>query len=224
MLRKIAKRYSSGSRGKRALLLRQVISLRPEDRVLDLGGGDGSHLHGIFPEHSNVTIADINASELDAAKNKFSYSTVRLHENFSRLPFEDNEFDLVFCSSVIEHVTGPKASIAWTRDGRLFEESANKHQKWFANEIRRIAKCYFVQTPYRYFLIESHTWLPGLIVFLPRPWLVSLIRFTNTFWPKKTSPDWRLLTVTEFRELFAGCDIKLEKSFALTKSMMAIKS
>ena len=73
-------------------------------------------------------------------------------------------------------------------------------------------------------MIESHSWLPGVIVFLPRPALVRLLRFTNQFWPKQTAPDWRLLTIDEFSQMFPDADIERERSFGLVKSLMAIKA
>ncbi|HTW43755.1 MAG TPA: class I SAM-dependent methyltransferase [Solirubrobacteraceae bacterium] len=63
------------------------------------------------------------------------------------LPFADHEFDLAYCSSVIEHVP-PERRAA------------------FAAELRRVARGWFVQTPARSFPIEPHSllafahWLP----------------------------------------------------------------
>ncbi len=58
------------------------------------------------------------------------------------LPFADGEFDLVYCSSVIEHV--PPASRAA-----------------FAAELRRVGRCWLVQTPAYSFPLEPHSLLPG---------------------------------------------------------------
>ena len=110
------------------------------------------------------------------------------------------------------------------KENRLFSELAFKYQLFFANEIRRISKRYFVQTPYKYFLIESHTWLPFIIVLLPRELQIRLIDFlNNTKWPKKTSPDWNLLTVKDMKMLFPDAQIILEKSLLITKSIIAVK-
>ena len=224
MLKKIAGHYSTRARAKRAKLLTEHIMVRPEDRVLDLGGGTGNHFHSIFPDHRKVVIADVLEDDLKLAREKYGYDTVRLPDDNERLPFGDKEFDVVFCSSVLEHVTGPKDEVEWTKDGAHFEAVGRKHQSAFAIEIRRIAKRYYVQTPYRYFIIESHSWLPGVIVFLPRPVLVHLLRFMNKFWPKQTSPDWRLLTMGEFSQMFPDATIEREKSLGFVKSLMAIKA
>ncbi len=46
------------------------------------------------------------------------------------LPFKDKSYDIVFSNSVIEHV------------GNL------EKQKQFADEVQRVGKSYFIQTPY----------------------------------------------------------------------------
>lgn len=155
----------------------------------------------------------------ERARTQYGFQT-KLLDAGDRLPFDDNEFDIVFCSSVIEHVTGPKEEILALSDGQTFEDIATKHQEQFAREIRRISKGYFVQTPYRHFPIESHSWLPSLVVYLPRQALQAILCFTNTFWPKKTHPDWQLLTKTQMRSLFPDAEISLENICGLTKSIV----
>ncbi len=65
-----------------------------------------------------------------------------------RLPFADGEFDLAYCSSVIEHVSPAERAA-------------------FAAELRRVARGWYVQTPARSFPVEPHAllpfahWLPG---------------------------------------------------------------
>ena len=58
------------------------------------------------------------------------------------LPFADGEFDLVYCSSVIEHVPPARRAA-------------------FAAEIRRVGRGWFVQTPAWSFPLEPHSLLPG---------------------------------------------------------------
>ena len=199
-----------------------MLSPRPEDRILDLGGHDGSHLGSIIPFRENVTIADIATEPLERAK-AAGFQTMLLDES-GAIAAPDGAFDIVFCSSVIEHVTVPKSRLAEYRSTRAFEQAAFAHQLELASEIRRVGKRYFVQTPYRYSPVESHTWLPGVVVLLPRRILMSLIRRLNRFWPKTTEPDWNLLTVRDMRRLFPDAQIVKERTFGLTKSLMAIKA
>jgi len=151
----------------------------------------------------------------------YGYTPVLIPEDGS-LNFPDRFFDIVFCSSVIEHVTVPKSEIYRIRSGGEFNEIASQHQEMFADEIRRLGKGYYVQTPNRWFLIESHSWLP-FVGWLPRPMQIAVINFFNKFWVKKTYPDFLLLEQKGFSSLFPDAEIVPEKSMGMVKSWMAIK-
>jgi hypothetical protein len=224
-VRAIEARYSAKTRARRAALLTKHIKLRPDDIVLDLGGGAGDHFHSVFPDHKRVVIADIMEDQLKLARKRYGYDTMQLRGEDVTLPFSDKQFDVVFCSSVIQYIIGPKYRIE-AMNGADFDQAARRYQCMFAGEIRRIAKKYYVQTPYKYFIIESHSWLPGIIVFLPRHMLVRLLRLTRTFrfWPTRAIPNWRLLTIGEFSKMFPDATIEREWSFGFVKSLMAIKT
>lgn len=176
----------------------------------------------MIPYRTNVYVADIRSEALTKAQQQFGFNTVLIDESGS-IDFPDGFFDIVFCSSVIEHVTGRKEDVRRFRTNREFFDAAYERQCRFANEIRRLGERYFVQTPNKYFPIESHTWLPMFIVLAPRTWQIAAIDFFNKWWPKKTSPDWNLLTEGKMRDLFPEAEIVLEKVFGFTKSIMAIK-
>jgi len=223
MLKRIKDIYSNNARKKRAQLFRNLLLPKEQDKILDLGGGNGNHINMIL-ENSNkydVTVADILEDDLKQAREKFNFRTVQLKEGM-KLPFKDREFDIVFCNSVIEHVTIQKNLIWKEKDKKKFEQDSLIQQKLFADEVRRISKSYFVQTPNKYFLIESHSWLPFVIVFLPRNIQIFIIKFFNKFWFKKTTPDWNLLTHRIFNDFFPEAEILEEKSIGLTKSLIAI--
>jgi len=223
MLRALFSQFSAKHREKRGRLFQTLLRPTEGDRILDLGGGRGDHFAAICPLRKNVIIADYSANDLATAHSRYGFKTIEL-DGSKRLPFADQEFDIVFCSSVIEHVTGPKDRVITLLNGHEFEKMAEETQAIFASEIRRISKRYFVQTPYRYFIIESHSWLPVLIVFLPRRLQVACLRFFGRFWPKATEPDWHLLTITEMRRLFPDAQIVRERWCFLTKSIIAAKS
>ncbi|MCB0634875.1 MAG: hypothetical protein KDD15_34320, partial [Lewinella sp.] len=81
-----------------------------------------------------------------------------------------------------------------------------------------------VQTPNKYFIIESHSWLPGFIAWIPRSMQIRLIRFFNKFWAKETAPDWHLLTYRQMQQLFPDATIYRERRFGFTKSLIAVKT
>ena len=221
MLRKLFKRFSAHAQRKRAALLMSRIQLSRNAQIIDLGGNDGGQVARLFPHWKNVTICDLSEAALAKARER-GFMTIQADAT-EGVPVADSEFDFCFCSSVIEHVTGPKAEMRTMNDGRAFKEAALTHQLAFAAEIRRISRSYFVQTPHPLFPIESHTWLPGPILLLPRAWLLSLVKFTNTFWPKKAAPDWNLLSRKDMARMFPDAEIVTERFWGLPKSLIAIQ-
>jgi len=135
-----------------------------------------------------------------------------------QLPFGNQSFDIVFSNSVIEHVGSPEA------------------QARFANEIQRVARRYWVQTPNRWFPLEPHLLTPFLH-YLPRAWQAPLARHW-TVWDAVERPapdrrefyiehylrDIRLLAASDMAKLFPGANIRRERSLGLTKSLIAVKS
>ena len=225
ILARLQQAVAKRSRRERAALFFSLLAPSPDARVLDLGGGRGSHLTAHYAQLRDVWIADMNRDALAYAKREFGYRTILLNGN-ERLPIEDNGFDIVFCSSVIEHITGPKEQAVplFKSDSRRFSQLAFEHQKRFAQEIRRTGRSYFVQTPYRYFPVEVHSWLP-LAGFLPTPWQWLAIRTVGRLWrPMREVPDWHLLTEHEMRALFPDAEIHREKVWLFTKSLIAVRA
>lgn len=125
--------------------------------------------------------------------------------------FSDNEFAVAFSNSVIEHLGSATA------------------QQRMADEIRRVGRRYFVQTPNRFFPLEPHFLFPGF-QFLPieaRTWMVS--RFSVGWYPRipdraearREVASIRLLTEREFSRMFPGARIHRERLLGLTKSFVA---
>jgi SAM-dependent methyltransferase len=113
------------------------------------------------------------------------------------LPFSDGEFDLAYCSSVIEHVP-PERRAA------------------FAAEVKRVARRWFVQTPARSFPIEPHSLLPGA------HWLPPGLR--RFYWRLGVTGGWEqieLLSRGEFEELF-GAPALAERFGPFVKSWVCI--
>jgi len=213
------------ARAKRARVFRSNFNITAAMRILDIGSEDGSSIAtvlnstGAHPKH--VYIADIDADMVKKGEQQFGFVPVVIPES-GRLPFDDGFFDIVYCSSVIEHVTVPKAEVWSITDDEKFRSRARQRQLVFAQEIRRLGKRYFVQTPNKWFPVESHTWLP-FVGYLSRSWQLRVLSFSNRYWVKRTNPDWYLLTAAELRALFPDAVIEHEKFLGLTKSLMAIK-
>lgn len=221
-VRQLAYAYSRRARRNRDRIFLDSLNPRLGDRILDLGGEDGSHIAQALSFREGVVVADISAEALKRASDIYGFETLLLDET-GRIPEPDGSFDIVFCSSVIEHVTVNKEDVETYSTNATFARAALERQKLLAQEVRRVGKAYFVQTPNKYFLLESHSWLPGLIVFLPRRSQIRLLRLMNRWWPKKTEPDWHLLTHHEMHRLFPEARILRERSLGMTKSIMAVK-
>jgi len=225
MISRLFRLFSKRAREKRAELFRRSFTLDETTRILDIGSETGANIHAVLkgtrvrPE--NVYIADIQARLIDMGATCYGYVPVHVQEA-GPLPFPDQFFDIVYCSSVIEHVTLPKGSVWHEWSGRRFREVSRLRQKEFAAEIRRLGKRFFVQTPYRHFPIEPHSWLP-FAAWLPRWALIPVLRLANYAWVTQPVPDWHLLDRGEMTELFGDARIMEEKSFGLTKSLMAVK-
>jgi SAM-dependent methyltransferase len=223
---KLFQNFSSQARAKRAELFRNSFVLDDTTKILDLGSESGSNINAILIDtnvkHENVYIADIDSTAVNKGHTEYGFVPVLIDES-EKLPFEDRFFDIVFCSSVIEHITVPKADVWSIRSGREFKVKSLHRQREFSREIERIGKQYFVQTPYKHFPIESHTWLP-FIAWLPRWLLIPVLRLSNRYWLKKTTPDWYLLDKKLMRQFFRCAEIRVEKKFGLTKSLIAIRS
>jgi SAM-dependent methyltransferase len=219
-------RFRTASRRRRAALFKSLFPLAPETRILDLGGANGTYAHALLADTvvrpCNVCVADIEEAPIRDAASSFGYTPVLL-EQTRPLPFADGAFDIVLCSSVLEHVTVPSADIWRVRSTSAFRARAVEAQRRFAAEIRRVAKGYFVQVPYRGFPIETHTWLP-LVSYLPRPWQIGIIAVANRIWIKKTEPDFYLPTAAEMAEYFPGAHVLCETVLNLTKSLIAVRT
>jgi SAM-dependent methyltransferase len=213
------------ARSRRASIFRRAFDITPNTRILDIGSDDGSAiaqvLEGTPVRPSNVYIADISADRVAAGQRRYGFVPVPIPES-GRLPFEAGHFDIVYCSSVIEHVTVPKEAVWEVRSGREFRQRAERRQREFAQEIRRLGKAYYVQTPNKWFPIESHTWFP-FVGFMPRRLQIGAISLINRWWVKGTSPDWLLLTARDMRDLFPDAEVCRERFLGLTKSIMAIR-
>jgi SAM-dependent methyltransferase len=225
-LKKIIWSVSNKNRQKRAEIFRGSFDFDEATKILDIGSESGENinlaLRGTKVLPGNVYIADINGDEINKGKDKFGFQPVLIYE-LNELPFEDKFFDIVYCSSVIEHVTVPKEKVWEIVSESEFQKKAWEKQKLLAREINRVGRQFFVQTPARGFPIETHTWLP-FVGYLSRPLQIKVMTLTNKFWIKEAIPDFNLLDEKQMAELFPDAEIVFEKKFGFVKSIMAIKS
>lgn len=79
--------------------LARILSPNEQMRVLDVGGR-GAKLQWFFPENTNYTI-------LDAAPGTADEDCEYVQGNAQKIPFSDNNFDIVVSTDMIEHIDKP---------------------------------------------------------------------------------------------------------------------
>jgi hypothetical protein len=191
-------------------------------RILDVGGTDLNWRIIDQPARVillNTTIPEegydpgLLAEYADASTPARSVSVEYVLGDGKSVPFADREFDICFSNSTIEHLF------------RLDE------QRRFANEVRRVGRGVWVQTPARSFPFETH-WLSPFVHWLPKSWQRRIGRnFTVWGWMLRPSTEGvaqlvdelRLLSYREMQELFPDCEIRRERFLGLTKSYIAVR-
>ena len=178
-----------------------------EIRILDVGGtADFWRVMGFEASRVQVTLMNRSAPETGSGSMRSIVGDARDMRGLG-----NQEFDVVFSNSVIEHVGG-------------FAEQAA-----MASEVRRVGKRYFVQTPNRFFPIEPHFLVPGF-QFLPLRVRARLHASRDLGWWKKAASydaamaevsTIRLLSERDVRRLFPQAQVFKERFWGLTKSFVA---
>jgi SAM-dependent methyltransferase len=93
------------------------LSVRPGERLLDAGCGEGRHCFGALERGAQVVGLDLDRDSLKLAARPLSNRARELdsfgamiHGNTFALPFADESFDKVICSEVMEHVHDYRAA------------------------------------------------------------------------------------------------------------------
>lgn len=164
-----------------------LTGLTPDARILDVGCGR----LGLRALEPTLDITGIDIDEQPGYPGPFVCA-----DPTEGLPFADGEFDLVYCSSVIEHVAPIDRAV-------------------FAAELRRVGRAWFVQTPSRSFPIEPHALLP-FVHWLPR-------RLRRAYWrlgAADAAEEIALLSRRELESLFG--EAQAERLGPLVKSWVCV--
>lgn len=201
-------------RRKRSARFMRLLSRLPPGaivRILDIGGTCHfweTSVGAMDPDRVHMTLLNLEPTRLPDHAVAFS----ALVGNALDLPFRDEAFDIVFSNSVIEHMG--------SREG----------QQRMADEVRRVGKRFYIQTPSLWFPLEPHSHIPGF-QFWPRLLRAVAIRTgTVHYFPGKptlrdcltVSDSTILLTRKGVQALFPAAHIYTERLFGIVKSYTAV--
>lgn len=217
---RLQKRLSDRFRGARDVDLRNFIlaersRIQGTFRILDVGGRADywARVGFDFLDHHDIDILCINytETELYASNDKHARLTARVGDARA-LDFPDNNFHFVHSNSVVEHV------------GNFADKRA------FANEVRRLAPAYYVQTPYYWFPIDPHWPRFPLFHWLPLSWRQKLLRRYGLGWggpcrdidhAMRDLEGTVLLDWSMMETLFPDSRLRPERFLLLPKSIIA---
>jgi SAM-dependent methyltransferase len=187
-LARLASPLAARARARRHSRFFPLARLEPGARVLDVGCGR----IGLRALEPALDITGVDIAEPDEYPGPFVQADAS-----EGLPFAEDEFDLVYCASVIEHVPPVR------RDA-------------FAAEVRRVGRGWFVQTPAWSFPIEPHSLLPAA------HWLPVGLR--RPYWRLGAARGWEqvsLLRRGEIEELFG--QTRAERIGPIAKSWVCVR-
>ena len=203
--------YTPGSLGYRARAKRFRMLVRRfpefgEMHVLDVGGDvrDWKSHPSVRPAHVTIlSPGDVMLKEPEPWMTPLKADAC----DAGTMP---KGFDLVYSNSVIEHLGGPY------------------RRRQFAENVLQAAPHCWVQTPYRYFMLEPHLMFPGF-QFLPlamqarvaKRWPLAVPHNRPELDPVRYCLEHDLLTKAELRLLFPQAEILHERAAGMTKSLIA---
>lgn len=189
---------------------RLTASLPRPLTIMDIGGTNEFWERCGWTERDDVTITTVNLFEQEQ---RFENVIPTVGDATDLSQFDDDEFDLVFSNSVIEHLI-------------TFEA-----QMGMAAEVRRTGKAYWVQTPNFWFPMEPHFLTPGWH-YLPTAVRIKILQRRGVGWmghcpdyedAKRAVEEVRLMRRSELQRLFPEARLIPERFGGLVKSWTAIR-
>lgn len=193
-------------------LIREILMIEKINsiKIADVGGSYRYWLVFPFEEFKditfNITLINIEEKRFYETRsfNNVTFTT-QVGDGCNLKEIANQEFHLSHSNSVIEHVG------SW-------EDIKN-----FRDELLRIGKYFFIQTPNYWFPMEPHYFLP-FIHFFPRPVHTKLLMvLKNRSFDRATSNfhENRMLSRNEFNFLFPDAHLITERFLLLPKSFIA---
>jgi SAM-dependent methyltransferase len=181
------------SRAKKALKIERLLGLHARYaenettiRMLDVGTGSGGIAH-YFATHPTLKCQVDAVDTADNRKLRGGFSFQRVDD--TRLPFQDEVFDVVISNHVIEHV------------GKAPE------QKRHLAELKRVLRhdgMIYLAVPNRWMLVEPH-YQVAFLSWLPSTWRTSYLRWRG----KGDYYDCEPLTLRQLENFAKDADLEM---------------
>jgi SAM-dependent methyltransferase len=189
--------------------VKKLVEMYPNLRemsVLDVGGRP--IIWELLAQECDIRPEKLVLLNTESEEESFD-SYERVIGDGRHLPYADNAFDLVFSNSVIEHVGNETDKIA------------------FAQECLRVGKNIYIQTPNRWFPIETHL-VTLFIHWFPQEWFSKLsflsIRFLFLLSNRQQFQDIvsgiQLVDKQQLKTFFPKRNIITERFFGIAKSFI----
>jgi hypothetical protein len=182
------------------------MPLKKGSRIIDFGGLPD--LWEMLELELDITLINLPSAFLETSSSlsrKYHFVEADVSKDLS---FKDYEFDIAFSNSVIEHV------------GDL------KRQEKFAENFRRVAPNYWVQTPSIWFPIEAHCNLPFWWFYpesLKQLWFDRWERKGHDFLLTQMKST-RVLLLSQLKKLFPDSQVYVESFLGFQKSYSLFRS
>jgi hypothetical protein len=194
-------------------LIRDVHARKGRCRIIDIGGRAeywAPAAECLAACKAHITVVNLENTRPNAGP-LFDF---RYGDACHLSDYEDGAFDLAHSNSLIEHVGD------WSRMRRC------------ADEVRRVAESYYVQTPYFWFPLEPHFrvpffhWLPETVRarMVMRAKLGYFNRAATIDQAMQNVQSAVLLDGWQFRQLFPDAAVSFERVAGIPKSLIARRS
>lgn len=208
--RGLAQRYAQTTRSKRFLRFEELSAgLGRPLRLIDVGGTTDFWEAGGWAGRDDVEITIVN---LFLEERRYDNIVPVVGDATNLSEYGDQSFDIAFSNSVIEHLFSPE----------------NQHA--MAEEMTRVGRSYWVQTPNYWFPIEPHFLLIGW-QWLPKSARVAILtRWNCGRYPREidrekaqeTISEIRLLSKRDLKRMLPDGRIEPERFLGLVKSWIVI--
>jgi len=89
----------------------ELSDLPRSARILEVGCGDGAFTRSLAEYSSAITAVDISHGQIEQNARAYPEISFLQHDVSARFPFDDDAFDVIWCSEVLEHLFDPNFAL-----------------------------------------------------------------------------------------------------------------